>query len=114
MFNLALAAAITIPGVTAAHASRWTVYHHDALGTGVYKPTVDLSGAHQVWRSPVLLGQLYGEPLVNGSYVFVATTADVVYALRAADGTVAWSTTVGTPVPAEDLPCGNISPTARR
>src|SRR5437764_14971265 len=78
---------------------------------GVYKPTIDLSGAHQVWRSPVLQGQLYGEPLVNGSYVFVATTADVVYALRAADGTVAWSTTVGRPVPAEDLPCGNISPT---
>src|SRR2546423_15487600 len=67
MLTLTLAAAITIPGVTAAHASRWTVYHHDALGTGVYKPTIDLSGAHQVWTSSVLQGQLYGEPLVNGS-----------------------------------------------
>jgi outer membrane protein assembly factor BamB len=111
VLNLALAAAVMILQGTAAHASRWTVYHHDRLGTGVYKPTIDLSSAHQVWRSPVLQGQLYGEPLVNGNYIYVATTADVVYALRAADGTVAWSKTVGTPVPAEDLPCGNISPT---
>jgi outer membrane protein assembly factor BamB len=96
---------------TVASTSKWTVYHHDRLGTGVYKPSIELSSAHQAWRSPVLRGQLYGEPLVNGSYVYVATTADVVYALRAADGTVAWSTTVGTPVPAVDLPCGDISPT---
>lgn len=118
--NLALAAALAMPEAAAAHAaasstttstSKWTVYHHDRLGTGVYKPTIALSSAHQVWKSPALQGQLYGEPLVSGSYVYVATTADVVYALRAADGGVAWSTTVGSPVPAEDLPCGNISPT---
>jgi outer membrane protein assembly factor BamB len=119
VLNLAIAAAIMIPQGIAGHAaavaatgtSKWTVYHHDRLGTGVSKATIELSRAHQVWSSPVLQGQLYGEPLVNGSFVYVATTADVVYALRAADGTVAWSTTVAAPVPSGDLPCGNISPT---
>ena len=32
-------------------------------------------------------------------------------ALSAADGSVLWSTTVGTPVPSGNLPCGDISPT---
>jgi outer membrane protein assembly factor BamB len=119
VLSLALVAAIMIlqeiagPGaaLAATNTSKWTVYHHDRRGTGVSKATIELSSAHPAWRSPVLQGQLYGEPLVSGSYIYVATTADVVYALRAADGTVAWSTTVGSPVPSGDLPCGNISPT---
>jgi outer membrane protein assembly factor BamB len=102
--------ALAVPAAAAA-GSKWTVYHGNASGSGVYKHSISLSHVHQVWQSPALTGQLYGEPLVSGKYIYVATTADVVYALNAADGTVAWSTTVGTPVPASSLPCGNISPT---
>jgi len=91
--------------------AKWNVYHATAAGSGVLKGSIALSHVRQVWQSPALSGQLYGEPLVSGSYVYVATTADVVYALNAADGTVAWSKTVGTPVPATSLPCGDISPT---
>jgi outer membrane protein assembly factor BamB len=64
-----------------------------------------------VWTSPVLDGALYGEPLVDGSTVYVATENDTVYALSAGSGAVVWSTHLGTPVPADSLPCGDISPT---
>ena len=62
------------------------------------------------WKSSSLDGQLYGEPLVQGSLVVVATENDVVYALNAANGNVAWAKSVGTPVPAGMLPCGDITP----
>ena len=91
--------------------AQWTVYHANRGGSGAYRGAVSLSHIRRVWQSPSLSGQLYGEPLVSGKYVYVATTADVVYALNAADGSVAWSTTVGTPVSASSLPCGDISPT---
>jgi outer membrane protein assembly factor BamB len=40
----------------------------------------------------------------------VATENDVVYALAADTGHVLWSRRLGRPVPASDLPCGDISP----
>ena len=81
---------------------RWTVYHGDPAGSGVAaggllsQPLVhgvDVAGA----RRP-----LYGEPLVSGGEVFVATENDTVYALSTTNGAVVWSTHVGTPVPASD------------
>ncbi|HUE60667.1 MAG TPA: PQQ-binding-like beta-propeller repeat protein, partial [Acidimicrobiales bacterium] len=56
-------------------------------------------------------GQLYTEPLESGGRVFVATENDTIYALAADNGSVLWSTHVGTPVPSSSLPCGNIGPT---
>jgi outer membrane protein assembly factor BamB len=90
----------------------WTTYHYDPAGTGAVgrQPgAVDTSAS--AWVSPGLDGQLYGEPLVYGGRVYVATENDTVYALSAANGTVAWSAHLGAPVPASALPCGNISPT---
>jgi polyvinyl alcohol dehydrogenase (cytochrome) len=86
------------------------VYHHDPEGHGV-APSIDLSPAHQVWVSPTLDGELYGEPLVDGATVIVATENDTVYALNATTGRVRWSTHVGTPVSSSTLPCGDITPT---
>ena len=63
------------------------------------------------WRSPVLDGQLYGEPLVIGGRVFVATEDDTVDALSATTGAVLWSRHLGAPVPSGSLPCGDIAPT---
>jgi outer membrane protein assembly factor BamB len=95
----------------AASATDWTVYHHDPLGSGVDTSGTSLSPISPAWTSSTLDGQIYGEPLEATGRVYAATEADTVYALAANTGTVLWSTTVGTPVPSGDLPCGNISPT---
>jgi outer membrane protein assembly factor BamB len=64
----------------------------------------------RVWTSPTLDGQLFGEPLVFGDRVYVATQDDTVYALSAATGAIAWSARLGTPVPSALLSCSNINP----
>jgi outer membrane protein assembly factor BamB len=89
----------------------WTVYHHDLRGSGLDTSGTAFSPATLAWTSPLLDGQLYGEPLEFAGRVFVATENDTVYALAAANGTVLWSRHLATAVPASDLPCGNITPT---
>jgi outer membrane protein assembly factor BamB len=89
----------------------WTVYHGDPGGTGVATAVSSVDVSSPKWTSPALDGSLYGEPLVSGGQVFVATENDTVYALSATNGTVAWSTHLATPVPSASLPCGDISPT---
>jgi outer membrane protein assembly factor BamB len=99
------------PAGTPAPASDWTVYHGSAFGTGVASASETLSALRQHWSSPVLDGQLYGEPLVAGNLVVVATEADVVYGLSVTTGRVRWSTRLGSPVSSDTLPCGDITPT---
>ncbi len=106
---LATAAPATASGI--ADSNSWTVYHGDAAGSGVSSTAVSIDSSHPAWSSPSLDGALYGEPLVAGGRVYVATEDDRVYALAAATGTVLWSTRVGTAVPAASLPCGDIQPT---
>ncbi len=74
----------------------------------------DPTFAHEpaaAWTSPALDGSVYGEPLIYGSQVFVASESDTVYGLSATNGAVQWSDHVASPVPAGMLPCGDISPT---
>lgn len=92
-------------------ADSWTVYHANYLGDGVATRVPDISTRTRAWTSPVLDGQIYGEPLIAGGDVYVATENDTVYALSAATGGIVWSSHVGKPVPADSLPCGNITPT---
>jgi outer membrane protein assembly factor BamB len=116
----AAAAAIAIIGAslfTAAASSAnadattsWTVYHGDAAGLGVSNALRSVNTAKPAWTSPQLSGELYGEPLVFNGRVYVATEEDVVYALSSSNGRVVWSRRLATPVPASDLPCGDISP----
>ena len=90
--------------------SSWTVYHGNSLGSGVDTSGVTFSSPPtQAWKSPVLDGKVYGEPLEATGRVFVATENDTVYALAANTGTVLWSTHVGTPV-TTGIPCGDIGP----
>lgn len=89
----------------------WTVYHGDALGTGVSTALASVDTARRAWTSSVLDGELYGEPLVFGGDVYVATEDDTIYALSARNGAVVWSRHVATPVPSSLLPCGDIEPT---
>jgi outer membrane protein assembly factor BamB len=87
------------------------VYHDDPAGRGVAAGVRSVDTATRAWTSPALDGQLYGEPLVFGGRVYVATENDTVYALSAATGAIAWSARLGTPVPSALLPCSNINPT---
>jgi outer membrane protein assembly factor BamB len=95
---------------TTAGDTSWTRYHHDPAGSGVAAPVASVDTAKPAWTSPGLDGQVYGEPLVSGGVVFVATENDTVYALSSSTGARVWSTHVGTPVPSGSLPCGDISP----
>ena len=91
--------------------SSWTVYHGGPAGEGVATGVSAVSVSKAAWTSTTLDGELYGEPLVSGGQVFVATENDTVYALSATTGSVVWATHVGTAVPSSMLPCGDISPT---
>jgi outer membrane protein assembly factor BamB len=104
-------ASATVVSSTPAGSGSWTVYHGDPAGTGIAAPVTDIDTGAQVWTSPNLDGQIYGEPLVYAGHVYVATENDTVYALSAATGAVAWSAHLGSPVPAGSLPCGDITPT---
>jgi outer membrane protein assembly factor BamB len=96
-------------GPAGASGPSWGVYHGDLAGSGV-AALGSVNTSRRAWTSPVLSGQLYGEPLVVGGLVFVATERDVVYALSGANGRVVWSRHLGTPIPSSALTCGNISP----
>jgi len=87
----------------------WVTYQHDPARTG---RTADGPGTTQIaqrWATP-MGADVYAQPLVVGSQVIVATEADQVAALAAADGHVVWRTSIGTPVPRSALPCGDIDP----
>jgi len=65
--------------------------------------------------SGAVTGNVYAQPLFwqphgGAGEVIVATESDIVYALNPNSGAVIWQTTLGTPVPHSDLPCGNIDP----
>ena len=99
------------PASLAAATQSWTVYHGDALGSGVDTSGVTFASPPPAAWPPVALdGEVYGEPLEATGRVFVATENNNVYAIAANTGAVLWETNVGTPVPSGDLPCGNISP----
>jgi outer membrane protein assembly factor BamB len=94
----------------AAPTSTWTVYHGDPSGSGYTSVIKSVNTSSPKWTSPSLDGTLYGEPLVYGKNVYVATQHDTVYALSAQTGRVVWMRHLATPVPSMTLPCGNILP----
>jgi outer membrane protein assembly factor BamB len=96
----------TAPGAGAS----WTVYHGDAEASGVQAAPIGLLPSRRAWASPILDGQLYGEPLVADGRIVAATENDTVYVLAARSGRILWSRHLASPVPSGDLPCGDISP----
>jgi outer membrane protein assembly factor BamB len=88
----------------------WPTYHHDAARSGVAADQGALGSVAQAWASVALDGAVYAQPLVVGDRVFVASEGNTVYALDAAGGGIVWRRNLGEPVPAGDLPCGNIDP----
>jgi outer membrane protein assembly factor BamB len=97
-------------GAAAAAGPAWTTYRHDAARSGIDPDSTSPVSPSQIWQSQFLDGPVYGQPLVYGSNVYVATENDTIYSLNAADGSVAWSKHLATPVPAGRLPCGDIGP----
>jgi polyvinyl alcohol dehydrogenase (cytochrome) len=90
----------------------WTTYDHDGQRSATDPDSGSPVAPAPAWAAPAQLdGDVYGQPLVYGSRVYVATENDTIYALDAATGAVVWQRSLGTPVPAGDLPCGDISPT---
>ena len=106
----AAAASAKSQTISSTSTQSWTVYHGAPDGNGAATSVASVGLASPAWTSPALDGQLYGEPLVSGERIYVATENDTVDALSASTGAVVWSTHVGTPVPAASLPCGDISP----
>ena len=60
--------------------------------------------------SAKLGGAVYGQPLVIGNTVVAATETDYVYGMRRTTGQVMWHVKVGTPVPLNQQPCGDLDP----
>jgi len=98
-----------------------TQHHNDAARTGVYVVAglthAVAAGMHRdASFSATISGPTYAQPLYLAStgggpdLVIVATEQDIVYALSAANGQVVWQKTLGTPVPLNKLPCGNVDP----
>jgi outer membrane protein assembly factor BamB len=87
----------------------WTTYHRDNARSGYLADVADPTRLTQAWTAS-LDGAVYGQPLVVGDRVLVATEADSLYALELRSGRVQWHATVGEPVPLSELPCGNIDP----
>jgi outer membrane protein assembly factor BamB len=90
-------------------AADWLTYHRDAARTGV-APARPAAGPLAIaWRRH-LDGAVYGQPLAIGDTVIAATEGDSVYGLDRATGHVRWRVRLGTPVPLNKLPCGDIDP----
>jgi hypothetical protein len=100
----------TAARVASAAGPAWTTYRHDAARSGVDPDSANPVSPSQAWQTPALDGQIYGQPLVYGSNVYVATENDTIYALDAATGMVVWSRHLATPETSSMAPCGDISP----
>ena len=93
--NAARSGLYVVPGLTweaAAHLRRDSDFHADVSG-------------------PVYAQPLYWPvPGSDHALLLVATAQNLLYALDSRSGTVAWKTSLGSPVPLSSLPCGNIDP----
>jgi outer membrane protein assembly factor BamB len=86
----------------------WPVWHGSAGHAGrVAHPAG--SPLHPSWTQD-LGAAVYGEPLVVGSTLVVATEGNRVFGLNARTGHRRWSVGLGTPQPQSGLPCGDIDP----
>ncbi len=106
---LSLAAALAASGC--AFPAHWTTYRGDAQRSGLDGTSGAATGFSQAWTSPTLAGPVYAQPLIYFGLVIVATENNDVYALNETTGGVIWHAKAGVPVPAGQLPCGNIWPT---
>jgi len=87
----------------------WPTYHRTNDRAGLQPNFPAPHSVATAWTAR-LDGAVYGQPLVIGDLVVAATESNTVYGLRLSDGGIAWRRPLGTPVPLDRLPCGNIDP----
>jgi hypothetical protein len=109
-------------GIFSANAAVNVTQHHNHLSRdGLYiDPAFTSALAAGLTRdltfNGTITGNVYAQPLyIEGgprgrAVVIVVTESNNVFALDAVSGTVVWHTNVAPPVPANSLPCGNLSP----
>jgi outer membrane protein assembly factor BamB len=86
----------------------WFTYHRTQDRAGHVSHTLP-GPLHRRW-SKGLGGAVYGEPLVVGSTLVVATESNDVFGLDARSGGQRWRARLGTPQRLGGLQCGNIDP----
>jgi len=86
----------------------WPMFHGSARHSGHVRHPAG-SPLHEAWTGD-LGAPVYGEPLVVGSTLVVATEGNRVFGLNARTGQRRWSVGLGTPQPQSGLPCGDIDP----
>jgi outer membrane protein assembly factor BamB len=96
------------PDDSAAALTNWPTYHRNDARTG-HVSTAAHTPLQQRWQDH-LSGAVYGEPLVVGHTLIVATEQDYVFGLNATTGKHLWQVRLGTPAPRSSLPCGDIDP----
>lgn len=107
---VALVLQVLSAGYAGAAVPEWTTYRHDAARSGIDPDSTSPVTPSQTWQTSSLDGEVYAQPLVYGSFVYVATENDTVYELDASTGAVGWSAHLATPEPSSVAPCGDISP----
>jgi outer membrane protein assembly factor BamB len=89
----------------------WPTFGGTAERRGSVAAGPNPSAITEAWATDQLDGALYGEPVVAGGRVMVATENDSVYAFDVTSGQPAWHVNLGEPIPRSALECGNIDPT---
>ncbi|HET9059080.1 MAG TPA: PQQ-binding-like beta-propeller repeat protein [Acidimicrobiales bacterium] len=79
---------------------------HSQIATG----TTAAGALRRHWETAQLDGAMYGEPLVGGGCVYVATENNSIYAFSAATGAFVWRTHIARPVTSGLACSGDISP----
>jgi polyvinyl alcohol dehydrogenase (cytochrome) len=103
------------PAATAAPSGaltgNWVTYHNGNNRTGYSGSLPAVTTPKLNWTATVS-GAVYAEPLVYNGRVYLATEGDTVTALDSANGTVSWSTHLGTPASSVTPPyeCGGHGP----
>jgi polyvinyl alcohol dehydrogenase (cytochrome) len=110
----------SIGGAGAVPAGDLLTYDYDNSRSGHDPVDIAMKGlsASPAWNDNSLDGAVFGEPLVYGSAVYVATENDTLYAIAATTGKVLWKLHVGTAVslsvvdsaPTLNSGCGDINP----
>ncbi|HEY2641622.1 MAG TPA: choice-of-anchor D domain-containing protein [Streptosporangiaceae bacterium] len=111
----ALTGALPRLAVTPAHADEITA-SQDNLRTGwdSHEPGLSPATVSGPTFGPLfdtrLNGQIYGQPIIAGHVLIVATETNHVYGLNAATGAVQWSVYLGPAESASTLNCGDLAP----
>lgn len=120
VLRLAIAGSATMLWCASALAQSILGYHGSPARTGIFiVPHLTYERARGLHLDPSfdghIEGHVYAQPLFwhfpgsSRKLLIVATEENVVYALDAHDGKVAWQKSLGRPVARAALPCGNIS-----